>query len=184
MLKNIWICAVCFAAAHLSAESIGTVEFQFPPSNYDWKIFMDNMSLQNLFSPYESDEEACEASYLKLFTHREGDSLEIFVAMQSPNNEDIDDDNEIDTLASAQEELGKSLNQYLPNLRFNILDLKDFGDDGFVEYELHDGSIDVMHGYARYFLKESSWTFLLYLSTALQTEHNRILWTQVLNDAR
>lgn len=185
MLKNIWICAACLFGTQLCAESIGNVEFQFPPSNYDWKILMDNQSAEAFFG---ADEEGdCDDCHFKLLTHREGDSLEVVIAMQSPidsDNDEDDDEDEPDTLAAFQEELDENLNQYLPNHRLVVLQLEDFGDEGFLEYELNDGSVDVMHGYARYFQKGDSATFLLYLTTALQTEYNRAVWTAVLNDAR
>ncbi|MBX7067362.1 MAG: hypothetical protein K1X28_09035 [Parachlamydiales bacterium] len=182
MLKTIWICAACLWGAHLSAESIGNVEFQFPASNYDWKVLMEKGSAKAFFAPEEDEEECCDCQF-KLLTHREGDALEVVIAMQHPLDDDEKDD-EPDTLATFQEHLDENLNQYLPNHRLTLLQFEDFGDEAFLEYELNDGSVDVMHGYARYFRKGDSSTFILYLTTAVQTEYNRAVWTQVLNDAR
>lgn len=184
MFKYAWVFAACLWGAQLPAETIGNVEFQFPPSNYDWKLFMDENFFQVHLSPDESVgeglEEDCEDCLVKLFTHREGDALELFMALQL-TDEDEDDD---DTLLAVQKQLDESFNQYFPNHRLSLLQLTEMKGEGFMEWELRDLDCDLLHGYGRGLKKDGKSTSLFYFTTALRTEHNRALWTQVLNDAR
>lgn len=210
MLKHIWICAACFVGSSLAAETIGSIEFQFPPSNNEWRIFVDDSIIENgLFSDDDDDEDFeisadyqwgtplddeddfdYEPSRFKLFTHREGDALELFIAYQDNSPEgDEDDDSEIDTLETIQKELDESLNKYLPNHRLIIHSVTDNRTDGFVEWELNDGIQDIMHGYTRFIMKKTgddvgSITMLGYLTTSVRSEYNRALWTNALNQAR
>jgi hypothetical protein len=219
MLKHIWLCTACLLGSSLAAETIGNVEFQFPPSNYEWRVLVDDSILENatLFDGddddfYEDDEDdfvsstdyqwgtplddeddddfVGEKSRFKMFTHREGDALEIFVAYQDndPMDED-DEDDKLDTLESVQEELNHSINRYLPNHKFIIHSVIDTDEDGFAEWELNDGIQDIMHGFTRVIKTKvdgemKSLTVLGYLTTSVRSEYNRSVWTNALNQAR
>lgn len=186
MLKYAWVFAACLLGAQLSAETIGNVEFQFPPSKYEWRLFMDENFFQVHLAPDEcigeGMEEDCEDYEVKLFTHREGDAFELFMALQLSDSGEDDDEEE--TLATAQKELDEAFNQYFPNHKLSLLQLTDRNDEGFIEWELRDLDCDLLHGYGRGFTKEGKNTSLFYFTTALRTEHNKALWTGILNDAR
>lgn len=186
MLKYAWVFAACLWGAQLPAETIGNVEFQFPPSQYEWKLLMD----ENFFKIHLADdeilgeglEEDADDYNMKMFTHREGDALEIFLAFHIGDADE--DDGEEDTLLSAQKDLDAGFNQFFPNHRMSLIQLTDMNGEGFVEWEFTDQLSDLSHGYGRCMKKEGKTTLLFYSTTALRTEQNKALWTQVLNDAR
>ncbi len=184
MLKTLWIYIACLWGVHLAAETIGDVEFQFPPSNYDWNLFVDDQ----FFKEWPSDDEgdlSLDKTLLKLFTHREGDALELFIAIQSPKEEDDDDEeDEFNSLEATQEFLDTYLNLYLPNHKLVLSDWNNLAAEGFVSIELRDSQNDLMHGYLRSVEKNYVNTCLLFLTTAIRTESNRALWTQTLLQAR
>jgi hypothetical protein len=196
----------------LTAEIIGNIEFQFPPSNNEWKILLDDSILEKIPSFEDIDEEdfqlrsdyqwgeplsnedvedvlVSQPSRFKTFTHREGDALEFFVAYQDNNPEWDEEDDKIDSIESAQKNLDEWINAYMPNHKFVLNSLLDSDDESFGEWELNDGTQDIMHGYTRILKARvngevKSVTLLGYLSTALLTEHNRSLWTNMLNEAK
>ena len=181
------IFAVSLLATRLGAETIGNVEFQFPPSIHEWKFFVDDRFYSQIFAGEEgfSEDEKEETSPLvKVFTHREGDALEIFCAMQVAADEEDEEDTDEETLASIQQDLNEHLNRLFPHHRVTLLSLTEWKDDGFCEWELHDGSVDLMHGYTRGFKKDNTFVVLSYLTTAARTEYNQALWTNVLNEAK
>lgn len=186
MLKYAWAFAACLLGTQLSAETIGNVEFQFPPSNYEWKLLFDESFFQIALGEDEvigeGLQEDREDYKMKIFTHREGDALELFVALQVATDEE--DDEEETSLASAQKNLDEAFNQYFPHHRISLIQLTDMNGEGFAEWELIDPNSELFHCYARGLKKEGKTAVLVYFSTALKTEHNRVLWTQVLNDAR
>lgn len=205
MLKHIWLCAACLLGGPLAAEAVGNVELQFPPSNYEWRLFADDSILGSSFfddeddfdvppdyqwgTPLDDEEEDCDAKpNFKMFTHREGDALEIFVAYSSDPDCDEEDD-EVETLEIAQMEIDQILSQFLPNHRVILRSVVSDKESGFVDWELNDGMQDIMHGYSRIFKAKRDdgverLIVLGYLTTAIQTEHNRSVWTNVLNQAR
>lgn len=186
MLKYAWVFAACLLGTQMSAENIGNVEFQFPPSNYEWRLLMD----ENFFQVHLADDEVLgeglEEDYedykMKIFTHREGDALELFVALEVTTDEEAD--GEESTLASAQKNLDEVFNQYFPHHRISLLQLTDMNGEGFAEWELTDSNYELFHCYARGLKKEGKTAALVYFTTALRTEHNKALWTQVLSDAK
>lgn len=207
MLKHVWLCAASLLGGPLMAETVGNIEFEFPPSNYEWRLFADDSTFENSFMDDDDDDFDLPPDYqwgtsldndeedsldarpnAKIFTHREGDALEIFIAYQD-NSPDYDEDDELDTLESIQMEIDQGLNQFLPNHQFILRSLVDTQEEGFADWELNDGIQDIMHGYTRIFKingDEGASRFIIlgYLTTALQTEHNRLVWTNVLNQAR
>ncbi len=173
------ICTACLLGSALSAESIGDVEFQFPPSNYEWKLFIDH----DFYSEFRKDEEEFSEeseALVKIFTHREGDALELFVAAQFQNN---DEEDELDTLMSAQKEIDESLNCFLPNHHWQLLSFEESKEEGFCEWELNDAFLDLVHGYSRVLQKDGITTVLFYLTTAVRTEYNRVIWSNILKQA-
>jgi len=194
MMKQIWMYAVCLLGAPLAAETIGNVEFQFPPSRYEWKLLLDEQTLNDFVSfvdedesePYSENEEALEENLnLKIFTHREGDALELFIAMQAV---DYDFENDVETLNIIQSEVDVALNQFFPNHKFIVHAYSENRDGGFIEWEINDGIQDIMHGYSRgLFVNENGVprvTTLCYFTTARTTEHNRIMWAEMLSQVR
>lgn len=181
MLKHLWIYAACLLGSGLSAETIGNIEFEFPPSNYEWNVLADDQFYSDFFGEGEAPPDN-EAS-AKFFTHREGDALEILIASQFQGDDD-DDDDQMSTLVAIQKELDETLNSFFPNHRLVALNYLESDTDGFFEWELNDGSVDIMHGYCRAFLEGNRYTALSYLTTALMTDHNRAIWTNTLNQAK
>jgi hypothetical protein len=206
MIKRAWLWAACLAASPLLSETIGDVEFQFPPSNYEWRLLIDNdcfgnlfvddedfdedESYEDVFEGDEGEETDLEALIPKMqfYTHREGDALELFVAMQVSIGEDEEDEDDATTLMQAQKEIDKFVNRFLPNHQFVLIKLEEKETEGFMEWVFSDGLQDLMHGYTRGFAKtadgKKTFTALGYSTTAIRTEHNRMLWTQLLNQAK
>ena len=205
MMKSFWIWAACLSVSPLLSETIGDVAFQFPPSNYEWRLLFSSDSFGNLFAEEEDEDEDFElypdtfewgetendVSLAKLFTHREGDALELFAAMQYViDNDDIDENEEgLDTLERAQKEVDQLLHSVLPNHRIVFLNFQDGENEGLIEWALNDGLQNLMHGYSRFFTQteadgQKMVTLLGYLTTAVRTEYNRSLWTQVLSQAQ
>lgn len=224
MMKHIWMCAACLLGSSLTAETIGNVEFQFPPSNYEWKLLIDDSSLDQFIGSYVDDdfdddedddlaykwgtdddddddyddeedfddeEESFSQFLYKVFTHREGDALEIFVAHQSFDSDDDFDDldkGNFYNLETAQEDLNTTINRLFPNHKVILHAIEDHQTGAYVEWELNDGTQDLMHGYTRViFVNENGVprvTSLSYFTTASATEYNHHVWTNVLNQIR
>lgn len=171
----------------LLAETIGNVEFQFPPSQFEWKLLVDKDTVCNLFKCEDEAEEESddfECIGFKMFTHREGDALEMFMAMQIKD----DEEDEIQTLESVQRLMNETYNRFLPNHKFIVQSYQEDERGGFVEMEFNDGVQDVMHAFTRSLVVKTEegklQTILSYMTTAQRSEHNRILWTDVLNQAK
>ncbi len=191
MFKQGWIWAACLISGSLTAEIVGDVEVQFPPSNYEWRHFGDVPGLTISWDDEEwiddeEEEEECDAPLLSYFTHREGDALEIFVSTQFETDEE-ESEGEEENLESAQNEIDQILNQFLPNHKFVLNRYVDLGnDEGFMSFEFNDGAQDLIHGYVRAFhdQTEERMAVLIYLTTALKSERSEMVWTEVLNQAR
>jgi hypothetical protein len=171
----------------LLAETIGHVEFQFPPSQFEWRLLADQDSICNLFKSEDEDEEESddlEFVGFKMFTHREGDAMEIFMAVQIKD----DEEDEIQTLESAQRQMNETFNRILPNHKFIIQSYQKDENGAFVEMEVNDGVQDMMHVFTRALVARNEegklQTVLSYMTTAQKSEHNRLLWTEVLNQAK
>lgn len=209
-MKHILMCATCFFGAPLVAETIGNVEFHFPPSNYEWKLLIDESLFNDYFEAAQSnfedeedlvnqeegvvyevdDEEEGSAAehYFKIMTHREGDALELFAAVQTFDPSDDETDEEFDTLESSREKLDKTFNQFFPNHKLILHAFEDDVTGGYADWELSDGDQDIMHGYTRIITVNENGaprtTILSYFTTANATEYNRHMWTEVLNQVR
>jgi len=195
-------------AGTLVGETIGNLEFDFPPSKYEWKLLLDSNTFDFSDDDDDDDDDFSSSDYqwgqpvdasgedldaespsLKVFTHREGDALEIFVALIDTDPEaDDDDEEEPDTLEEIQAQIDEALNEHFPNHRMILISATETDDGGSAEWELSDGTNNLMHGYTRYFeIKKGgdleALAFLSYLTTAEHSEYNRSLWTNVLNQA-
>lgn len=193
MLKRVLTSLAVLFGTTLSAETIGDAQFQFPPSQYEWKLLID----QELFNQFEDDDEDDEEYYeteecensLKLYVHREGDALELFTAAQFYCDEDDDQDfQDPETVAKKQQEVFDEINPFLPNHKFNLLAISSTHIDNVKEYdmewELNDGVIDLLYGFSKIVKNEEKITLFNYFTTAQRTEENRALWIEVLNNAR
>lgn len=205
-MKYLLIPALWLMSCPLRAETVGNVEFQFPPSQHEWKLlvgqdFFFGCCKDEEFDEEEFDEpdlyteEAVEKPDLneeriKLFTHREGDALELFFAVQMPLDPDNEEDDEIDTVETVQLQLNECINSFLQNHKFIVNQVIDEKNGGFVEWEFNDGTYDIMHGFSRVRIKKTeqglaqSFTVLSYLTTGCKSEQNRMVWTDVLNQAK
>ncbi|MGB7978082.1 MAG: hypothetical protein WCF19_02850 [Chlamydiales bacterium] len=198
MMKEIWLSVAGLIGAPLAAETIGNIEFQFPPSNYEWKLLVD----QEFFFDYcrdnddQGDEEILpeesldcddEDLEMRIFTHREGDALEVLIAINDSCIDDEEED-ELDTLEIVQKQLDEMINQFLPNHKVIITNYSEHQDSMFVEWEIRDGSQELFHGLARGLRekKEGMQNFALisYHTTALKTEANQHIWTEALNQIK
>jgi hypothetical protein len=140
---------LCLIGSSLAAELIDGIQIDFPPSNREWTPLIEHEKL-------------------KIYTHREGDALELFALASAPSDEEIEWE---------REEMIKAL---FPNHRHAY---KTGELCGLTEWEFHDGKVDLMHGLARE-IDEGEKTYLLfYLTTALKSEINTHLWAQILNQA-
>lgn len=196
MIKHLWISAACLLASPLLADASGSVEIKFPPSNYEWRLLLDSDSLYDSYKEYDDGEDLSEKTEeedlhvegtFKIFTHREGDALELFSTFVVDEPED-DEDEETDALEAAQQRIDKALNQFFPNHRFILNMLSDDEESGFAAWEFHDGTQDLLHGFTRSFQhtigEENKIVVLSYMTTAAKTECSRMVWTEVLNQAR
>ncbi len=163
-----YICAICFLSASLSAEVIGNVELSLPPSQYEWKSFWDNLS--------QFEEEASTDAVI--LAHREGDALELFISLQAREDE------EDSAPSNLQDELIDVLGLIFPFHEWRVAFCSGTAEDMIIEWALNDGSVDLMHGYSRIINQGDSTTLLCYSTTAMQTDYNRTLWLNVMEEAK
>jgi len=170
------------AAFPMYSETVGNVEFQLPPSNYEWRVFMEDTPL-------------------KIFTHREGDALEIFSAISVPTVEPDEEAspenmagltpvkqlfNMDGSQASSFQFVQQSLNRLgflFPNHKLVLLNLEESDDNCLFGWECYDGVQDILHGYVRAFRTTEGIAVLHYITTAPYSETNRVMWTRILNRA-
>ncbi len=186
------------ASLPLCAENVGDLQFQFPASQHEWKSLINNVIVENALRAIDDEVEGLEKVCFKLFTHREGDALEMFTATTIANQDLVQDaaplsdaflteegDSTIPEEATV-EYMQRTIDQFflqLPNHKVTILDIEKTADNLFYSWELNDGSIDVIHGYSRIFKTEAGQAALNYVTTAPHTESNKALWIQVLSSA-
>ena len=150
----------------------------FPPSQYEWKELFSESFFQ--IPAFQSE----QTPKYRLFTHREGDALELFLTFQFPlDPEDMEED-ETETLLTIQQALDENINSLFPNHHLKVLQYEEDRDENSIsEWGLFDENTELLHGYARCLSSKDSYTYLFYLTTALPTEENRTLWTQFLNES-
>jgi hypothetical protein len=181
MFKHLCISAACFLVSPLLAMTVKNVEVPLPPSNYEWKLLVDETTIANLFKlplpVVEGDEEKC----FQVLTHREGDALEV-LTVAIFTDEDVDDDKTHTTVQGTQHDVDEKINCYLPNHRLIINGLSE--DEGTVAWEWNDSSQDLMHGITRLITgKGGKRAILNYCTTALKCECNKFVWQGVLSQA-
>lgn len=185
-MKNIWIYLAALAASPLVAEKIDNVEIQFPSSNYEWKLLLDFN--QNSFSGAVEEEEGDDISLesmsalpsVKIYTHREGDALETFSISWIKEEEE---ESENETLETIQKQIRDRLGLFFKNHTVKILACEELDTECFAEWELNDGTQDLLHGYVRGFKSEEKCVVLSYMTTAPHSDQNRALWISTLNQA-
>lgn len=169
----------------LIAETIGNVQFQFPPSSSEWRLLttLDNGSVLD-FDNDEEREGANESeketkAVLAVYTHREGDAFEILAIIEEETGE-----NETMLPADeAQAHIEKTFGKYLPNHRILLTALIESENHSLIEWELNDGTHDLLHGYLRRFMTPGKKTILQYATSAQKTDLNRSIWTTTLVQA-
>lgn len=217
MMKRM-LSAFLLLGSLLSAETFENLTWEFPPSNFEWKLFMDETSIKNMFSAQDTEDQdfaeeiaadldesfpsdtpakveitrstdsasVMDQIHFRMFFHREGDALEIFTVQQLLSDGDDDEDDEMDTLETAQLAINGVFEKFFPNHKIHLLSGTENGKEGFCDWELTDGTQDLMHGYAKGIehTDGKKITILSYMTTALRTEHNQMLWTNLLNQIK
>ncbi len=192
-MKSIWLSLACLIGSPLLAETLHKVEFQFPPSNSEWKLLVDiDQDTPFVFQVEESEEvetvngveeeetTTTVKNRFKVFTHREGDALELFtVVYVEVDNEGDEPENQ----EMAKKQMEEMLNNFLPNHRFVASQIEGSETDGLAEWAVNDGEQDMFHGYARTIKTSEGCYGLNYLTTAVKSECNRALWLDILNQA-
>lgn len=174
MFKQLCMSAACFAASPLLALTVRNVEVPLPPSNYEWRQLTDNTTLSNAFLPLPDDLPDEENGY-QVFTHREGDALELFTVAYYTDT----DENDLDTMQEVQ----GLLKLCFPNHRLIVTAVSEEGKTA--EWEYNDGHLDLMHGFTGIITGEKGRNIILsYSTTAQKGECNRFTWQQVLTQAR
>lgn len=220
-MNRLWITLSSLIMAPLCAETVGNLNFQFPPSNYEWRLLIDNTIIEATLEEafHTDDENSSESNNIedqeeeigekvdfKIFTHREGDALELFIATsisnkdlsievdQLPLSETIfaNDPEFADPEESRKPEessvhfLQRTLDQFfvrLPNHRLIILNIQETKDDCFFAWECNDSNQDILHGYCRCFKTKNGQAILNYITTAQLSEQNSAIWSNVLHQA-
>ncbi|MBI3508908.1 MAG: hypothetical protein HY069_04675 [Chlamydiia bacterium] len=180
-MRNSFFALMMFCGITLSAENIGPLEVDFPPSQYAWKM-LTQLDQNTRFDDDEDDEDIDPntVSIIKAYTHREGDALETFLALLTKGKEDQE------TLSL--DALKKSFDideKFLPNHDLQLKVIDNNKNNFLIEWEFTDGTVDLMHGYLRTFIQEGDFTYVLvYGTTAMKTDINRFVWANVLRQAR
>lgn len=173
----------------LLAERVGPVEFQFPSAHYEWKelINTDNLPKDEDYDLDAEGEEVLDVS-IKTYTHREGDALELFIASSfilnsgapsvgAPLTDYFPESNDLFEFIGALKEL-------TPSHQLALVHAQETSDGYFIIWECNDGETDLLHGYIRTIKTKDGVAILQYITTALATEQNLLLWTKVLADAK
>lgn len=176
------------AAFPLCAHTIGNLEFELPPSQHEWTLFMNQATLTKLMEMGEGEEVEPIKERFQLYTHREGDALEILcvahieeaqpMSLQEMMADDIGSE---ESTHIGMQKMYDKLFAVFPNHRLVITDCQETENELFSAWELSDGATDVMHGYSRGFKSEKGVTVFTYMTTVVQNETNRSLWTSALN---
>lgn len=164
------------------SETIDNLEFHFPPSHYDWNLLFESEN------PLDEDEEFWDDDdgfwddeddedfdgKVKVFTHREGDALELFFAMA------IDSDEA--NLAETDFELkmmSLTFSKYFSNYNCTFTAHEKEGEFAF-NWEISDQQVDLMHGLSRCIKANGKMYALLFFTTAEKSQESDNLWKNVL----
>ena len=176
-MRRLCFMFACLFGSSLLAETTGTVEFQFPPSAYDWVLLTDT-------TQYPASDNVVLPFQMKIYTHKVGDVLEFFsvVSMDTPADEE-DDEDEMETAEFTQSVINQMLAGYFPNHKIAILNQVDNDETAFIEWEMNDGVQPILYGLARGFQLTEKSVALSYMTTASKSLENTALWTSVLEEA-
>lgn len=177
MLKYLWACALTITTT-LSAELIGNLDFQFPPSRYEWILLTDDALLRNFISFFTNESIIDDSVSTQIFTHREGDALEILWVVQDNDAIAMDDDQQIENESNGNE-CCETIRRLFPNHGWQSFEIHE----DLAIYGLSDGTSNLLHGYARSIEEGSQNTVIFYLSTSVETEQSRAMWLHALESA-
>lgn len=190
MSKYIWICLAFLWGSPLSAENIGNVHFDFPLSNYKWNLFFDTALWKDFlgkdfFNDLEDADKNKPPPQAKCFLHREGSSLEVFLALQYTLENDELDDFDLNSFRQAQEESGALLAKFFPNHNWEIWSPLNPPNNGTVlEWELNDKQWELIHGYSRAIKNGNVVTLLCFSTTVMRWEPYRSVWVDMMNNVK
>lgn len=172
----------CLFGSALSAETIGDVDFQFPPSPYNWVLLTDTST----YPPLEGGEKI--PLHIKMYTHKVGDVLEFFSATtlfdEEAEEEESEETEQFHTSEFAQLFINDLLGNYFPNHRISITNISEEKDAGFLEWEIDDGVQLIFHGVCRYMRVNQKDYILNYTTMGSKTPQNIALWIDTLNQAK
>ena len=187
-MRQIALFIACLIGAPLLAETVQNIEFQFPPSQHEWRLLtqIDQQTLTDLEDQEREDpieEEESPIDLIRVYTHREGDALEtLSVVLMTDDGEE--EEKEEETLAAyIQKSLNLTFGPWLPNHKFVIEPLVESENDLLAAWELNDGIQPVVHGYIRLLSNDNKVAALQYMTTAQKKEMNHSIWTSVLLQA-
>jgi hypothetical protein len=178
-MRKFCLILACLFSGALAAETIGNVEFEFPPSTYNWVLLTDT-------SAYSSPEPIA----VKMYTHKVGNNLEFFSATAMFDTEaemveeEYQDAEPFHTSEFAQLFINDLFGGYFPNHRISITNLSETNDAGLLEWEMSDGVQVIFHGICRYMRVDQKDVILSYATIASRTAENSALWIDVLNRAK
>lgn len=200
-MKRLVIAAVALLTSPLLAETVGKIDFQLPPSNYEWKALISSNNpvlIKAIEEDGELDTDGTQTDG-SLFVHREGDALEVFVATDYtvvPDEEDMRNPkvsvakwlfNNGDHTKTPQEVVQGELNGigfFFENYKFHVTEITASSDDElFFGWDFCDGQNDLVHGYCRAFRTTGGFAVLHYATTAAETQQNLDTWGKVLTQA-
>jgi len=180
-MRKLGFIVLCLFSGAIAAETIGNVEFEFPPSPYEWVLFTDTSTYSNP-----------EPITVKMYTHKVGNTLEFFSATTLFDEEgDVDEEDDLDddaepfpTSEFAQRFINDLFGGYFPNHRISISNLTETNDEGLLEWEMSDGVQMIFHGICRYMRVNQKDVILSYATISPKTAENSAIWIDTLNRAR
>jgi hypothetical protein len=161
----------------LCAQTTGNINYELPPSHHEWRLLLDNNTLNATFA-IDGEDSVDSTSMLQIFTHREGDALEILFFAQT----DIKDEQPLNVNSFIENDFG-AMGFSLPNHRLSLVNLENLEDRDIVTYVWEDGVVDLMHGVICLLKTQNKMSMLHYATTAPISEENIQKWTAVLSQA-
>ncbi|HEX2582524.1 MAG TPA: hypothetical protein VHL30_00210 [Chlamydiales bacterium] len=179
-MRKFYFIIACIFGGALTAETIGNVEFEFPPSTSDWVLLTDS----NAYCPVE--ENSGDTIQIKIYTHKVGDALEFFTVANILEQEEEEETEEekFQTAEYAQRFVNDLLAAYFPNHRIAFTAFTEDENDGFLEWELNDGMQQIFYGLCRSLKVKEGAIVLSYMTTASKTLENSAVWREALYQAK
>lgn len=188
-MKHLWISLASLMALPLCAETSGRISYELPPSHHEWKLLIDDQVFANSFG---LDGEDDKPGTFQIFTHREGDALEVLFHIDLEQDEEGVSMDEIlfsnslsdsDAPNALLEEKLNRLGFLFPNHRTVPLDLEKKEDGYLFSWIWEDGNLDLAHGVTRVIKTNQGISILQYFTTAAWNEQNLEKWIRVLDQA-